>query len=258
MAGARAERIDPCASMADQPYVPRDLAAAMAEASDDADDEEALRLITSKRREIEEKARQTLAKKSAKGKPKVVRRARVARGAASGSASAAPPSQAVPPLPAHLSSPPPRASSTEPARWSRAGGGVLRSADLAVGSRKRSSMDARAKEDSISKEQRRAAREARARAPESAIPEDEDEGEGGVDEQEEEEDHGDDQEPEEGDLPAEVAGEEEEDEPAGKAADAAAQEYEEGLRGEGASADDPEPRENDGRPPPRAGIRRVR
>ena len=255
---ARADRIDPCASMAQEPYVPRDLAAAMAEASDDGNDEEALRWITSKTRAREEKARKKSAKESVKGKPKVVRKARVARGAASGSASAEPPSQAVPPPSAHLSSPPPRASSTEAARWSREGGGVLRSADLAVGSRKRSSMDARAEEDSISKEQRRAAREARARAPESAIPEDEDEGEGGVDEQEEEEGCGDDQEPEEGDLPAEEAGEEEEDEPAGKAADAAAHQYEEDLRGEGASVDDPKPRENDGRPPPRAGIRRVR
>ena len=257
---ARADRIDPCASMAQEPYVPRDLAAAMAEASDDGNDEEALRWITSKTRAREEKARKKSAKESVKGKPKVVREARVARGAASGSASAEPPSQAVPPPSAHLSSPPPRASSTEAARWSREGGGVLRSADLAVGSRKRSSMDARAEEDSISKEQRRAAREARARAPppEAAIPEDEDEGEGGVDEQEEEEGCGDDQEPEEGDLPAEEAGEEEEDEPAGKAADAAAHQYEEDLRGEGASVDDPKPRENDGRPPPRAGIRRVR
>ena len=65
MARARADRIDPCASMAEQPYVPRDLAAAMAEASDDENDEEALRWITSKTRAREEKARQKLAKESA-------------------------------------------------------------------------------------------------------------------------------------------------------------------------------------------------
>ena len=161
MTKARSGSIDPCASMGDVPYVPRDLAAAMAAASDEEEGEEALRIITGKL------AREAAALKKKGGKNKALPKAKVARkprgapGAASGSASAAPPVQAAPTPSVRISSPPPRACSTEPARWSRDGGGILRSTDQSVGSRKRQSMDARAQEEAVAKEQRRAAREAR-------------------------------------------------------------------------------------------------
>jgi hypothetical protein len=71
---ARSGSIDPCASMGGVPYVPRDLAAEMAAVSDDDEVDEAIRIITSKKRRDE-----AAALKGKGGKKKTEPKARVAR-----------------------------------------------------------------------------------------------------------------------------------------------------------------------------------
>eukprot|EP00900_Chrysochromulina_parva_P022809 jgi/Chrpa1/5161/Chrysochromulina_OHIO_Genome00011239-RA len=256
---ARSGSIDPCASMGGVPYVPRDLAAEMAAASDEEEDEEALRIITGKLAREAAALKKKGGKKKTEPKAKVARKPKGAPGAASGSASAAPPVQAAPPS-ARVSSPPPSARGLDPARsWSRDGVGGLRSADRP--SRKRQSMEDRAVAVAVAAEQRRATKEARSKAPDSAIQEEE---EVYLDAREEGEEDEEDEEGEEGEEEANEPMEEEEvlgreeDVKDGQEADEAAKIYEEALASSsGVHADDPPPREQDGRPLPRAGVRRA-
>jgi hypothetical protein len=123
-------------------------------------------------------------------------------------------------------------------------------------------MEDRAEAVAVAAEQRRATKEARSKAPDSAIQEEE---EVYMDAREEGEEDEEDEEGEKGEEEANEPMEEEEvlgreeDEKDGQEADEAAKIYEEALAGSsGVHADDPPPREQDGRPLPRAGVRRVR
>jgi hypothetical protein len=126
-------------------------------------------------------------------------------------------------------------------------------------------MEDRAEAVAVAAEQRRATKEARSKAPDSAIQEEEEvymdareEGEEGEEDEEDEEGEEGEEEANEPMEEEEVLGREE-DEKDGQEADEAAKIYEEELASSsGVHAGDPPPREQDGRPLPRAGVRRVR